>query len=36
MANKKTIILVAVVVVLTLALAPRLRALPGVSKIPTF
>ena len=33
--NKKTMIVVLITVVVTLALAPKLRSLPGLSKIPT-
>lgn len=33
--NKKTMIVVAVAVLLTMVLYPRLRALPGVNKLPT-
>lgn len=33
--NQKTIIIVVVTVVVTLALAPKLRSLPVVNKIPT-
>jgi hypothetical protein len=34
--NQKTVILVLVTAIITLALAPKLRSLPGVNKIPTF
>lgn len=34
--NKKTMITVAVTVVLTLMFADKIKALPGVNKIPTF
>jgi hypothetical protein len=33
--NKKTVYTVVIVVLITLMVAPRLRALPGVSKLPT-
>lgn len=33
--NQKTLIIVAVTAILTLMLAPKLRQLPGVSKLPT-
>lgn len=33
--DKKTIIMVVVVAIVTLMVAPRLRALPLVSKVPT-
>lgn len=32
---KKTVYLVVAVVIATLMLAPRLRSLPGVNKLPT-
>jgi len=34
--DKKTLIIIGVTAVVVLMIAPRLRALPGVSKIPTF
>ena len=33
--NQKTLILVVVVALATLVLAPKLRQLPGVNKLPT-
>lgn len=33
--SKKTIYTVVIVVLVTLMVAPRLRALPGVNKLPT-
>jgi hypothetical protein len=33
--NKKTMVTVGVTVLITLILADKLRALPGVSKLPT-
>lgn len=33
--NQKTIILIVVTAIVTLVLAPKLRSLPGVNKIPT-
>lgn len=33
--NQKTLIIVAVTAIITLILAPKLRALPVVSKLPT-
>lgn len=33
--NQKTLMVVLVTAVVTLVLAPKLRALPGVSKLPT-
>jgi hypothetical protein len=33
--DKKTIITAVIVAIVTLMIAPRLRALPGVSKLPT-
>jgi hypothetical protein len=33
--NKKTMMVVAITAVVTLVLAPRLKALPGVNRIPT-
>jgi len=33
--NKKTVITALVVAVVVLMVAPRLRALPGVNKLPT-
>jgi len=35
MPDKKTLILIVITAVIVLAVAPRLRALPIVSKIPT-
>jgi hypothetical protein len=36
MPAKKTLMIVAVTAIVVLLIAPRLRALPGVSKLPTF
>lgn len=33
--NQKTMIVVAITALVTLVLAPKLRSLPGVSKLPT-
>jgi hypothetical protein len=33
--NQKTLMVVLVTAVVTLVLAPKLRSLPGVSKLPT-
>jgi hypothetical protein len=33
--DKKTIITAVIVAIVTLMIAPRLRALPGVNKLPT-
>lgn len=33
--NKKTMVTVAVTAIIVLILAPKLRSLPGVSKLPT-
>lgn len=35
MADKKTLIIVAVTALIVLVLYPRIKALPGVSKLPT-
>lgn len=36
MPNKKTAIMIIVTALVVLMVAPRLRALPGVNKLPTF
>lgn len=33
--NQKTVMIVLVTIVLTLMVAPRLRNLPGINKLPT-
>lgn len=33
--NQKTLIIVVITIVVTLMVAPRLRSLPGVNKLPT-